>query len=69
MKTATNGMGKWKARQLVKGARRSVTTGKSKGIVSTAMERTICRRNRSWKMREYAPTMARMSGEKRRKKA
>lgn len=42
--------GAWKARKLVKGARASRTSGREKGMVPTAETRTICRRNRSWKM-------------------
>ena len=66
MKTATNGMGHWKSKTFSKKTKASKTTGKSKGIVVSPLERTICRRNRSWKMREYSSVMKLLNGEKRR---
>lgn len=69
MKTATNGMGRWRAKKIYKGVRRSVTTGRQKGIFATPLERTICRRNRSWKYREYNAIMEKLNGNKRRKRA
>ena len=68
MKNATNGMGNWKRKTFEKRTKASRTTGKSKGIVASPLERTICRRNRSYKMREYAAVMKRLNGEKRRSK-
>lgn len=62
-------MGTWKKKLIKKQGKRSVSTGKSKGIVSTPLERTICRRNRSYKMREYAAVMNKLNGEKHKSKS
>lgn len=64
MKNAQNGMGTWKRRKLVKGNRRSVTSGREKGMVPSAEWRTICRRNRSYKMRHYGRLMSKYNGNK-----
>ena len=58
-------MGTWRLRKMKKGLRASRTTGKSKGIIATPLERTICRRNRSYKHPSYALIMSKMKGEKR----
>ena len=68
MKTATNGMGTWKTKSIGKKTKASRTTGRQKGITSSPLERTICRRNRSWKMKEYGLTMQKLNGEKRRRR-
>lgn len=54
-------MGDWRKRKMQKGLRASRTTGKSKGIVATAIRKYMCRRNRSWKDRDYDRVMG--SGE------
>lgn len=58
-------MGTWKTRKLVKGIRASRTTGKSKGIIASPLERTMCRRNRSYKNPQYQTVMSKLTGEKR----
>lgn len=35
----------------------SSTTGRIKGIVATPLQRSVCRRNRSWKRPDYAAVM------------
>lgn len=50
-------MGTWKLRKLKKGQRASQSTGKSKGIVATVMQKFMCRRNRSWKHPLYSIVM------------
>lgn len=57
-------MGTWRARKLVKGIRASHTSGREKDMVPPTIVRTICRRNRSYKMREYASVMAKYNGNK-----
>lgn len=54
-------MGTWKARKLVKGARRSQTTGKQKGIAPDGLRKWMCKHNRSWKHPLYHSIMG--SGE------
>lgn len=56
MKAAST-MGTWKRRKLVKGQRASRTTGKSKGIVSSTLQRYMCRANRSWRHPLYEEIM------------
>lgn len=65
---AARKMGSWKARKISKKTKGNQTTGRQKGIFCSALERTICRRNRSWKMAEYNLVMSRLTGEKRRGK-
>lgn len=60
-------MGDWKARKLVKGARASRTTGKSKGLVPDALARYMCRRGRSYKHAQYSAVMARLGTRKKAK--
>mgnify|MGYP001578009302 CR=1 FL=1 len=50
-------MGTWRKRKLVKGQRASQTTGRSKGIVATVLQKYMCRRNRSWKDPLYQQVM------------
>lgn len=50
-------MGKWRARKLVKGQRASQTTGRQKGINASALQRFMCRHNRSHKHPLYAEIM------------
>lgn len=50
-------MGTWKARKLVKGARRSQTTGKQKGISPDGLRKWMCKHNRSWKHPLYSSIM------------
>lgn len=63
------GMASWKSKVIKKKGKRSVTTGRAKGIFATPLERTVCRRNRSWKMAEYSKVMKVLDGNKRRKRA
>ena len=58
-------MGTWKLKQLSKKTKGSQTTGKSKGIITTALERMMCRRNRSWKHPLYGAVMSKLTGDKR----
>lgn len=51
-------MGRWKARKLIKKGRGSQSTGKSKGLVPSALARFMCRRGRSHKHPLYAEVMA-----------
>lgn len=51
-------MGNWKSKIIAMQHKGSSTTGKSKGIITTPLERTICRRNRSWKHPLYNEVMA-----------
>lgn len=51
-------MGTWKKRKLLKGQRASQESGKRKGIIASALARTMCRRNRSHKHPMYAEVMA-----------
>lgn len=64
-KEAAHTMGTWKARQIGKKNKASRTTGRSKGIVSSALERYMCRRNRSYKHPLYAKVLLSLTGEKR----
>lgn len=61
-------MGQWKARVIKKANKGSRTTGKQKGIHASALERYMCRANRSWKHPEYQAVMSKLTGEKRRSK-
>lgn len=65
--TQSTKMGTWKTRVIEKKAKGRQTTGREKGIVTTPLERTICRRNRSWKNSAYSLVMPKLNGEKRRK--
>ena len=42
-------MGTWKIKVVKKANKGSRTTGKSKGIIATSLQRYMCRKNRSWK--------------------
>lgn len=57
MKQST-AMGTWKTRIIQKRNRGSQTTGKSKGIVATTLQKYMCRRNRSYKDPLYEVVMA-----------
>jgi hypothetical protein len=50
-------MGNWKAKLIRKKGRGSQSTGKSKGIVATALQKYMCRRNRSYKNPLYSEVM------------
>lgn len=50
--------GFWKAKVFKKKGKGSQTTGRAKGIRPTALQKTMCRRNRSWKDPRYLATMA-----------
>jgi hypothetical protein len=56
MKNRTS-MGNWKKKLIQKKGRGSQTTGKSKGIVATALQKSMCRRNRSYKHPNYGVIM------------
>lgn len=60
-------MGTWKLRKVVKGARASRSTGKSKGLVPDALARFMCRNNRSYKHPQYGEVMARLGVRKKSK--
>ena len=47
----------WKVHKIKKAHKGSQTTGRSKGIVSSALQRFMCRRNRSYKHPLYAEIM------------
>jgi hypothetical protein len=51
-------MGTWKTKIIKKQNRGSRTTGKSKGIVASQLQKYMCRRNRSYKMANYGLVMA-----------
>lgn len=63
----SHGMGTWKQRIIKKKNKGNQETGRSKGITASPLERSICRRNRSWKHPSYSLVMSRLTGEKRRK--
>lgn len=48
----------------MKKSRPSQTTGRSKGIKPTALQRSLCRRNRSYKHPLYAEVMASLGSRK-----
>lgn len=52
------GMGTWKKRIILKQHRGSSATGRSKGMVPPTINRTICKRSRSYKLREFSAVMA-----------
>lgn len=58
-------MGTWKVRAISKKTKGSQTTGRSKGIISTPLERSFCRRNRSYKNPLYNVVMSKLTGEKK----
>lgn len=64
MKNATNGMGSWKKLKIAKQNRGSSATGRSKGMVPPTINRTICKRSRSYKLREFEAVMSKYTGEK-----
>lgn len=47
----------WKMKLTKKNTRGSHSTGKSKGIIPTPLQKTMCRRNRSWKHPLYSVIM------------
>ena len=47
----------WKVKPIKKKGKGSQTTGRSKGIVSSTLQRFMCRRNRSYKHPLYAEIM------------
>jgi len=66
----STGMGTWKKRVIAKKAKGKQESGRSKGLVSSSLERYICRSNRSWKHGEYDRIMTTvLTGEKRKKGA
>lgn len=65
---ASRKMGRWKFKTISKKNKGSQTTGRQKGIASSALERYACRHNRSWKHPNYSAIMAPLTGEKRRGK-
>jgi len=60
-------MGTWKRRVMEKKGKGRSESGRSKGLVATPLERTMCRRNRSWKDPLYEFVMDKLTGEKRKK--
>lgn len=62
-------MGEWKSRKIEKGNKGSQTSGKSKGIITSPLQRTMCRRTRSWKHPRYAEVMNSLGGRGKVKKA
>lgn len=54
---AASTMGTWKTAQIKKKSRGSQSTGKSKGIFATTIQKFMCRRNRSWKHPLYDEVM------------
>ena len=50
-------MDTWKAHKVKKSQKGSQTTGKSKGIVSSPLQRYMCRSNRSYKHPLYQEIM------------
>jgi len=53
-------MGTWRTSKIRKKSRGSQATGKSKGIVATALAKYICRRNRSYKHALYDEVFSKM---------
>lgn len=47
----------WKIKAIKKAHKGSQTTGKSKGICSTSLQRYMCRSNRSYKHPQYSEIM------------
>lgn len=58
------GMGAWKTKQIQKKNRGSQTSGASKGIRPSQMDKTICRRNRSYNLPQYDAWCALYNGGK-----
>lgn len=55
-------MGDWKSRTFEKKGRASQSTGKSKGIVASALDKFMCRRNRSYKHPLFGAWCAKFQG-------
>lgn len=51
-------MGQWKAKQIKKKGKGSQNTGKSKGLIASALQKFMCRRGRSYKHPNYGAVMA-----------
>ena len=47
----------WKVKLIKKKGKGSQTTGRSKGIISSSLQRFMCRRNRSYKHSLYSVIM------------
>lgn len=54
------GMGKWKTKIIKKKSRGSQATGKSKGIVASALAKFMCKHNRSYKHPLYNEVMTKI---------
>lgn len=54
------GMGTWKKKIIEKKSKGRHETGRSKGIVASALEKYLCKRNRSWKHPLYGMVMAKI---------
>lgn len=50
-------MGEWKRKIIKKKGKGNQTTGRQKGIVSSQLQRWMCRHNRSWRHPAYALVM------------
>lgn len=50
--------------KITKAEKSNRTSGISKGIISTPLQRYMCRRNRSWKHPKYAEVMASLGSKK-----
>jgi hypothetical protein len=58
-------MGQWRARKILKKGRGSQTTGRTKGIVASPLQKWMCRHGRSYKHRLYEETMASLGQRKK----
>lgn len=61
-------MGNWKAKKLEKKGKGRSETGRSKGIVASALQKSMCRRNRSYKHPLYGEVMESLGIKKGKKK-
>lgn len=61
-------MGTWKSKQLEKKGKGRSETGKSKGIVASALQKYMCRRNRSHNHPLYGVVMESLGIKKGKKK-
>jgi hypothetical protein len=57
-------MGQWRSKKIQKAGKGSQATGRSKGIVASALQKTMCRRNRSYKNPVYGMVMASLGARK-----
>lgn len=60
-------MGTWCARKLAKKNRGSQSTGRQKGIVASALQKYMCRRNRSYLHPRYQEVMSSLGQRKAKK--